>query len=110
LRGDKRSAQLDPAAATAAVNGRRKFIVQDWFAAYPTLADAFTAHANLLLRGAPYEAAVKQYAADGNLVALIRGIAQHYATDPHYAEQLEEIALSKEVTAIMERLRKVVIA
>jgi flagellum-specific peptidoglycan hydrolase FlgJ len=105
LRGGKRAAQLDPAAALAGQNGRRKFIVQDYFAKFERLCDAFLAHSNLLTLNAHYAGAVKAYQVDHDLAALVRAIAPVYATDPHYAEALGEIAQSAEVTSICARLR-----
>ena len=57
------------------------------FATYPTLAACFAAHAQLLQHGV-YAPVWRRYEADHDLDAYIRGIAEHYATDPVYAPKI----------------------
>jgi len=54
------------------------------FATYPSLAACFAAHARLLQCG-PYAPAWQRFQANHDLDAYIRGVAEHYATDPGYA-------------------------
>jgi flagellum-specific peptidoglycan hydrolase FlgJ len=76
------------------------------FRAYPTLKDAFDAHGLLIATGAPYGAAFEQWEKDHDLPALITGIARHYATDPHYAEELLGIIRMPVVVAALATMRK----
>lgn len=69
------------------INGQMEYVEQD-FAAYPSLADAFAAHAELISQGTYFKAAFEQYESDRDIPALIRNVAEHYATDPNYADKL----------------------
>ena len=72
------------------------------FATYPSLAACFAAHARLLQSGV-YAPAWRQYQADHDLKAYIRGIAEHYATDPEYAGKILQLAHGPHVcAAVME--------
>ena len=100
--GDGRTASLfEPLQQNA--QGRKRYHVQDWFAAFPTLADCFTRHALLFTEGryAPY---LKAYREGGDLDAFVRGIGPIYATDPNYSASVLAIAKS---TAVAEALKAV---
>ena len=72
------------------------------FAVYPDLAACFAAHARLLQRG-PYAPAWRRYQANHDLEAYIRGVAEHYATDPGYAPKIVQLAHGPHVyAAVME--------
>lgn len=85
-RGDGRTAELvEPERR----NGeRRLYKVRDWFAAYPSLAEALADHARLITDGRPYAAAWQQYRKTGDLDRLVLGVAAKYATDPGYGNKL----------------------
>jgi len=51
----------------------------------------FAAHAQLLQHGV-YAPAWQRYQGDHDLDAYIRGIAEHYATDPGYAPKILQLA------------------
>ena len=74
------------------------------FAVYPDLAACFTAHARLLQRGV-YAPAWQRYQADHDLDAYIRGLAEHYATDPAYAAKIITLAHGPHVTVEILRAR-----
>jgi flagellum-specific peptidoglycan hydrolase FlgJ len=76
------------AAPTGRANALRKeYTVHDWFAKFPSLTACFDRRAELFRKGryAPFAA---KYDADGNVEALVRGIAPIYATDPGYADAI----------------------
>jgi peptidoglycan hydrolase FlgJ len=65
------------------------------FEKYQNLSACFSDHGNLLTGGyGPncYSGAWAQYKEDGNLDALILGVAKHYATDPDYAKIITILA------------------
>lgn len=74
------------------VKGRRVRMVQR-FADYNSMADAFTAHANLLLRGRPYANARKHLNDPRAFADALTGV---YATDPKYGEKLKNIIANAE--------------
>ncbi len=74
------------------------------FAVYPDLAACFAAHAQLLQRG-PYAAAWRRYQANHDLEAYIRGVAEHYATDPGYSAKILTIAHGPHVSAAIVEAR-----
>jgi flagellum-specific peptidoglycan hydrolase FlgJ len=64
--------------------GRRLYIVMDWFAAYPSLADACADYVRLLTRGR-YEQGWRRYQQTRDWRQLVRDIAAvGYATEPDY--------------------------
>jgi flagellum-specific peptidoglycan hydrolase FlgJ len=75
------------------------------FATYPTLAACFSAHARLLQSG-PYAPAWRRYQADHDLDAYIRGIAEHYATDPGYEQKVPQLAHGPHLTAMVAEARQ----
>jgi len=65
-------------------HGRRRYVVMDWFAAYPSLADACADYVRLLTRGR-YEQAWRRYQETRDWRQLVRDIAAAgYATEPDY--------------------------
>ena len=79
------------------VNG--KSIVENLeFAGYDSLADSCADYAWLITKGAPYQAAWKQYQQGRDLGALIASVARVYATDPGYAHWAGAIAVQANVT------------
>ena len=75
------------------------------FATYPSLAACFSAHARLLQRGV-YAPAWRQYQADHDLDAYIRGVAEHYATDPAYAGKITQLAHGPHIAADVAAARE----
>jgi len=73
--------------------GRCLYECRDWFATFPTLADCFTEHSQLLLIGR-YLDPLRVYREDGNIEAYVRAIAPIYATDPKYADKIMNIIQS----------------
>jgi flagellum-specific peptidoglycan hydrolase FlgJ len=86
------------------INGERKMLTLE-FAAFESLQACFEKHARLLTQGAPYAQAWAQYQQNHDVAALIDGIAPHYATDPHYAAKLHDIAGEREVRTAIEGFR-----
>ena len=74
------------------------------FAIYPTLAACFAAHGRLLQCG-PYAPAWQRYQADHDLDGYIRGLAEHYATDPGYAGKIAQLAHGPHVAATILEAR-----
>jgi flagellum-specific peptidoglycan hydrolase FlgJ len=71
------------------------------FKLYPSLADCFLDHAQLIQEG-PYLPVWQQYGQDHDIDGLIAGIARHYATDPGYAAEVTTLAHGPNVeTAIV---------
>ena len=62
------------------------------FADYPSLADSCKDYAWLITEGSPYRAAWAKYQAGRDLHGLIAEVAGVYATDPHYASIVSQIA------------------
>jgi flagellar protein FlgJ len=75
------------------------------FATYPTLTACFAAHAQLLQRGV-YAPAWQHYQGNHDLDAYIRGIAEHYATDPGYAPKILRLAHGPHVAAAVVEARQ----
>lgn len=98
-----RTAVLDPTKPTTP-QGRRKYDAHDWFAAYPNLTACFTDHARVL-RLPIYSDAWRAYEEKHDFAALVRGIAAHYATDPHYAGSVMAVASSPAVAAAVVGVR-----
>lgn len=84
--------------------GRHKYACQDWFAAYPSLADCFARRVELFDAGR-YAPFARAYEADRNFVAYLRGIARIYATDPGYADSCLAIVRQADVAAAIEAAR-----
>jgi flagellum-specific peptidoglycan hydrolase FlgJ len=72
---------------------------------YPTLAACFAAHGRLLQCGV-YAPAWQRYQGDHNLDAYIRGIAEHYATDPGYSAKILQLAHGPHVYAAIVEARQ----
>ena len=89
-----RTAAFDPTAPPR--NGRKKYRCQDWFAAFKDLSDCFTKRAELFQTGV-YAPILEQYKTDHDLNRFVAGIAQHYATDPRYANSVMYIISMPEV-------------
>ena len=75
------------------------------FRAFSSLAEAFEAHAKLLATVSLYAPAMRAWKA-GNLASGVKLMAQHYATDPHYATTIIGVieangldAIDREVSA-----------
>ena len=75
------------------------------FATYPSLAACFAAHARLLQCGV-YAPAWQRYHANHDLDAYIRGVAEHYATDPGYAAKILQLAHGPNVSAMIVEARQ----
>ena len=75
------------------------------FATYPSLAACFAAHARLLQFGV-YAPAWRRYQANHDLDAYIRGVAEHYATDPVYAAKILQLAHGPHVCAAVKEARQ----
>jgi flagellum-specific peptidoglycan hydrolase FlgJ len=87
-------------------NGRRtQYRVSDWFARFTSLTQAFKRHAEILLQGPFYQKATKQFQSDRNLKAYVEAIANHYATSPTYATQLEQLIAQDNVKAALTSAR-----
>lgn len=69
------------------INGKRVRMVQR-FADYDSMADAFTAHANLLAKGKPYSKARTHLDDPFAFADALTGV---YATDPKYGSKLKKI-------------------
>ena len=68
------------------------YVVMDWFASFPSVAEAFRSHVARLQALPRYSVAWKTFQADGDARGLIRGIAKAgYSTAPDYAEKVIEI-------------------
>ena len=85
--------------------GRTLYHVQDWFATFATLGDCFARRAALFITG-PYQPFANAYFADGNLEALVHGIAPIYATDPSYADKVLSLIHNADVAAALARARQ----
>ena len=72
------------ASTTEVINGKLVHEMQP-FAAYPAIAAAFAAHADLIATKPIYAAAMLALPDVGQFVTLM---AEHYATDPQYAQKL----------------------
>lgn len=99
--GDGRSAVPDDVPPRGVV---RRYTVKDWFATFATLSDCFTKRATLFTTGR-YAPFAERYASDGDLDALVRGVASVYATDPNYASEVLAIANEEKVVDAIERAR-----
>lgn len=101
--GDKRTAVLkNPNAAPK--KGRREYAVQDWFATFASLADAFAVRARMFSQGR-YESIAARYQVDRDLKACIEAFAPIYATGPDYASVLLSIIYDQQVQAALAAAR-----
>jgi flagellum-specific peptidoglycan hydrolase FlgJ len=66
------------------INGK-SMMVQAAFRAYDSLADAFDDHGRLLASAPVYAPAMAAWKASRDVRQFVPLMAQHYATDPHYA-------------------------
>lgn len=89
---------------TEFIKGKRVHLEQD-FASFPTLADAFARHNDLIRNGVPYHQAMVQYQVDGDIPALIRGVAERYATDPDYADKILRMSQRGDIRAAIDKAR-----
>lgn len=97
-KGDGRSATLDPTSTAVTDSGREKYIVEDYFATFPTLAACFEKRAQLFKAGR-YKQFADAFEQDGDLGKLIKGIGPIYATAPDYATTLLKIINQKNVSS-----------
>ena len=105
--GDRRTATIALKGGVPQRAGARvKYKVQDWFAKFDSLSQAFEKHAQMLLTGASYRAATKAYQKDKDLPAYIAAVAKKYATSPIYAQQLTELIAQANVQAALKAARK----
>lgn len=81
-------------------------IIDQKFRAFPTLKDAFDQHGLLITTGAAFGAAFDRYEKDHDIMALVRGVAAHYATDPKYAQLLIGIITEPVVQGALSAARK----
>jgi flagellum-specific peptidoglycan hydrolase FlgJ len=95
--GKGRTARPDPGEATKP-DGHACYIVQDLFACFPTLEEAFRHRAQLLTTSPLYRGAVTAYRVNRDPSQFIDAIAQHYATDPGYAHLLKTLAFGPAIT------------
>jgi len=75
----------------------KRVVVEAEFAKYPSLLDCIHCRDGILLRSANYAAARQ---VRGEEAEFIREIAKHWATDPKYAEKLQEV-----LTEVKELMR-----
>lgn len=73
------------------------------FEAYASLESCFADHARLIQAGV-YAPAWEQYQADHDIDTYIRGVSEHYATDPNYADQMIAETHSQTVSAALMRI------
>jgi flagellum-specific peptidoglycan hydrolase FlgJ len=66
----------------------KRVVVEAEFAKYPSLLDCIQCRDGILLRSATYAGARQMR---GDEAGFIREIAKHWATDPKYAEKLQEV-------------------
>jgi flagellar protein FlgJ len=88
----------------AANSSRAEYSVRDWFATFPSLAACFDRRAQLFLVGR-YKPFAEQFLKDGNVEALVRGIAPIYATAPDYAENILAILRNQNVQFALNAAR-----
>lgn len=105
--GDSRTATVFLKGGAPQKSGARTlYRVKDWFAAFPSLSDAFQRHAEMMLTVAAYKDATKQYQASGNLNVYIETIAKKYATSPIYATQVEQLIAQDNVKTALKAARQ----
>jgi flagellum-specific peptidoglycan hydrolase FlgJ len=89
-RGDGRKIENDPVGTAVTASGRKRYILWDWFATFPTLAACFAKRAQLFTAGR-YKPFADAYMADKDIAKLVRGISVIYATAPDYGELLMKV-------------------
>ena len=67
------------------------------FATFPSLAECFEKHAELICRAKPYAPAWTEYTKSRNLSALIEAVAKTYATEAEYAKRLLAVSSMSQV-------------
>ena len=94
------------------VNGtRRLYAVMDWFATFPSIPDAFTAHVERLQALTRYLPALVAYReATGRPAERLRVLAEGihkagYSTAPDYADKVMQIATGKRLTEALRLTR-----
>lgn len=88
--------------------GRRLYVVMDWFAKFPSIADACSDYVRFLTRGR-YAKAWEQFNANRDWKQLVRGIANAgYATAPNYASSVIAMVDGAAATAIEAERKKTV--
>lgn len=84
------------------------YAVMDWFAAFPSLSDAFSSHVARLQALSRYQIAWRQFQAGGDARGLIRGIAKAgYSTAPDYAAKVIEIGWGARLSVPIAAARSV---
>jgi flagellar protein FlgJ len=76
------------------------------FAVFPSLAEAFIDHAQLITTGRPYRSAWEEFRANGSFESLVRRVAAAYATDPDYARKVLVVAARDDVRDAISRARE----
>lgn len=84
--------------------GRDLYIVKDWFATFPTLADCFRKRVEIFSEPG-YRQFLETYKEDGDLQAFIVQIAHLYATSPNYDTLILRIISMPEVTSAISQAR-----
>lgn len=88
-----------------AASGPEQMVEQN-FESFPTLADAFERHAQLMTTGTFFKAAFTQYLSDRDFPAYVRAVAVHYARDAAYADKILTLSRGPHVTAAIESARE----
>lgn len=76
------------------------------FADYSSLAESCKDFAWLITQGSPYKAAWAKYQTGRDLRGLIAAVAGAYATDPHYASVVSQIAGQANVAQAIAAVRQ----
>lgn len=85
---------------------RFEFEVRDWFMKYATLADSFTAHARLIVTGAPYRKAWTEFQGHKSPEKLLIDISKNYATSPTYAVEVADVMKMPALVKAIQESRK----
>ena len=90
--------------------GKQKVMLVDQFAAFPTLTDAFTAYANLLVTGKYFAPRFGRYQQHKNLAQLLSDMKgtdgqPPYATDPNYDTKILQLANQNNVKTALTAAR-----
>jgi flagellum-specific peptidoglycan hydrolase FlgJ len=75
--------------------------VPQHFRLFPSLAEAFTDHADLLATGTYYHEAFGKYLQNRDVNAFIDALAVHYSTSPTYATELRAMTVNEHITAAL---------
>ena len=84
--------------------GRNKYTVEDYFAAFATLADCFAKRGGMWDKG-PYASHAEAFREKRDIDTLVRGIAPVYATDPKYADTVLSIIHRPDLKTAIEEAR-----